>query len=228
MAAPDPHRRPIPQRSAGWATSAAAVLQRAGLRPNHISVASVVTALVGCACLVVSAHAHDAARTLALVLAALSIPLRLLCNMLDGMLAVEGGLRTPTGELYNEVPDRISDLALFAGAGYAASSWAGGVTLGWLAGSLAVLTAYVRTLGVSTGCAQQFGGVLPKQRRMWLLMAGILLSATEPWWGWPRGAVLWCTLVLVVLGCALTVVSRLRAVAVELQGAPSHRGARRG
>lgn len=80
-----------------------------------------------------------------------------------------------------------------------------------------MLTAYVRTLGVSVGCAQQFGGGLPKQRRMWLLMAGILLSATEPWWGWPRGGVLRVTLVLVVLGCALTVVTRLRAVARELR-----------
>ncbi|MDO4919010.1 CDP-alcohol phosphatidyltransferase family protein [Kocuria sp.] len=228
MVAPDPHRRPIPQRSARWAAATARALQRAGLHPNHISVASVVTALVGCACLVLSAHADDAARTLALLLAAVCIPLRLLCNMLDGMLAVEGGLRTPTGELYNEVPDRVSDLALLAGAGYAASSWAGGVTLGWLAGSLAVLTAYVRTLGVSTGCAQQFGGVLPKQRRMWLLMAGILLGATEPWWGWPRGAVLWCTLVLVVVGCALTVVTRLRAVSAQLRVAAGERGGDRG
>lgn len=217
MATTDPLRRPIPQRSAGWATAIAGALQRAGLRPNHISVASVLVSLVGCGCLVVSVHADDAARTLALVLAALCIPLRLLCNMFDGMLAVEGGLRTPTGELYNEVPDRISDLALLAGAGWAASSVAGGAALGWLAGSLAVLTAYVRTLGVSVGCAQQFGGVLPKQRRMWLLLAGILLSATEPWWGWPRGSVLWVTLVLVALGCALTVVTRLRAVARELR-----------
>ena len=52
---------------------------------------------------------------------------------------------------------------------------------------------------------------------MWLLLAGILLSATEPWWGWPRGSVLWVTLVLVALGCALTVVTRLRAVARELR-----------
>lgn len=140
MATTDPLRRPIPQRSAGWATAIAGALQRAGLRPNHISVASVLVSLVGCGCLVVSVHADDAARTLALVLAALCIPLRLLCNMFDGMLAVEGGLRTPTGELYNEVPDRISDLALLAGAGWAASSVAGGAALGWLAGGLAVLT----------------------------------------------------------------------------------------
>ncbi|GEC99459.1 CDP-diacylglycerol--glycerol-3-phosphate 3-phosphatidyltransferase [Kocuria varians] len=212
-----PLRRPIPQRSAGWATAAASALQRTGIRPNHVSVASVVTALVGAGCLVVAGHADGALRTVALLLAAVCIPLRLLCNMLDGMLAVEGGLRTPTGDLYNEVPDRLSDLALFVGAGWAASSVAGGVTLGWLAGTLAVFTAYVRTLGVSLGCAQQFGGILPKQRRMWVLMGGILVSLFEPVLGWHPGIVLWLTLVVVVAGCAVTAVTRLGATARELR-----------
>lgn len=217
MSPTGPLRRPIPQRTAGWATAAASTLQRAGIRPNHVSVASVVTALVGCGFLVVAGHADGALRAVALLLAALCIPLRLLCNMLDGMLAVEGGLRTRTGELYNEVPDRVSDLALLAGAGWAASSVTGGVALGWLAGSLAVLTAYVRTLGVSVGCPQQFGGVLPKQRRMWMLMGGILLSLVEPLLGWQPGIVLWLTLLVVALGSALTVASRLGAISRELR-----------
>ena len=34
-----------------------------------------------------------------------------LANMLDGLLAVEGGQQTKTGELYNEIPDRIADVA---------------------------------------------------------------------------------------------------------------------
>lgn len=216
MATTDPLRRPIPQRSAGWATAIAGALQRAGLRPNHISVASVLVSLVGCGCLVVSVHADDAARALSLVLAALCIPLRLLCNMFDGMLAVEGGLRTPTGELYNEVPDRISDLALLAGAGYAASAMDGGVTLGWLAGSLAVLTAYVRTLGVSAGAGQFFGGVMAKQQRMWTLMVGILATMIEPLLNLPRGWMLFVTLILIAAASALTVVTRLRWIAREL------------
>ena len=29
---------------------------------------------------------------------------RLLCNLLDGMVAVEGGKRSKSGELYNDVP----------------------------------------------------------------------------------------------------------------------------
>lgn len=33
---------------------------------------------------------------------------RLLCNLLDGMVAVEGGKRSKSGELYNDVPGLIS------------------------------------------------------------------------------------------------------------------------
>ena len=47
------------------------------------------------------------------------IQLRLIANLLDGLVAVEGGKRTPTGELYNEAPDRIADTAVLVGAGYA-------------------------------------------------------------------------------------------------------------
>lgn len=214
--APDPLRRPIPQRTTGWATRIASALQRAGLKPNHISVASVGFALLGCLCLVLSAHFDDAARLLLLIVAAVTIPLRLVCNMFDGMLAVEGGLKTPTGELFNEVPDRISDLALLAGAGYAASTMEGGVTLGWLVGSLAVLTAYVRTLGVSAGAGQFFGGVMAKQQRMWTLMVGILATMIEPLLNLPRGWMLFVALILIAAASALTVVTRLRWIAREL------------
>lgn len=213
---PEPLRRPIAQRSAGWAVWIARNLCHAGVRPNQVSVASMVFAMLGCACLILSATADDAVRVPLLLAAAVSIPLRLLCNMFDGMLAVEGGLHTPTGELFNELPDRLSDLALLAGAGYAASASASGVTLGWLAGSLAVLTAYARALGTSAGTGQFFGGVLPKQRRMWLLLAGIVVSIAEPSVGLPRGAVLVVVLALIAAGSALTVLTRLRLVAAAL------------
>lgn len=212
----DPSRRPIPQRSSGWAVRIANALKRAGVRPNHISVLSVLFAVLSCVLLVVSAHADHSARAALLVVAAVCIPLRLVCNMFDGMLAVEGGLRSPTGELFNEVPDRISDLLFFAGAGYAAIEVSGAVTLGWVAGALAVLTAYVRTLGVSSGTAQYFGGVLPKQARMWLLMAGILLTTLDPLFGLARGSILVVVLWFAVVGTTLTVVTRLRSVAAEL------------
>src|SRR5699024_11766643 len=99
----------------------------------------------------------DSARAVCLVVTASCMPLRLLLNMLDGMLAVEKGMHTPTGDLFNEVPDRIADLVLLAAAGYAtAGIWAvgefdWGVVLGWMADEAAILTHYVRTLGAANG-----------------------------------------------------------------------------
>lgn len=43
------------------------------------------------------------------ILAAVFIQCRLLCNLFDGMVAVEGGKSTPSGELFNDIPDRVAD-----------------------------------------------------------------------------------------------------------------------
>src|SRR5690606_23492802 len=80
-----------------------------------------------------------------LIACAVCIQLRLICNLLDGMVAMEGGKQTPTGALYNEYPDRIADSLLIVALGYAAGlPW-----LGWLGALLAALTAYVRLSGAS-------------------------------------------------------------------------------
>ena len=55
-----------------------------------------------------------------LVGAAVLIQFRLLCNLFDGMVAVEGGLGTPSGILFNDFPDRIADPLILICAGYAA------------------------------------------------------------------------------------------------------------
>jgi phosphatidylglycerophosphate synthase len=39
--------------------------------------------------------------------------------MLDGMVALASCRDSKVGELYNEVPDRVSDAAVFIGVGYA-------------------------------------------------------------------------------------------------------------
>ena len=85
-----------------------------------------------------------AARPPAFLAAAALIQLRLAANMFDGMVALETGRASPTGELFNEVPDRVSDAAMFIGAGYAAG---GNPTLGYLAACLALFVTYVRGRG---------------------------------------------------------------------------------
>lgn len=103
------------------------------------------------------------------------VQIRLLCNLLDGMVAIEHGKRTHLGALYNELPDRVSDSALFVALGYASGiPW-----LGWLVALLAALTAYIRVFGGALGFAQDFRGPMAKQHRMAALTAGCLLSIVE-------------------------------------------------
>lgn len=215
-------RRAIPQRSASWAKRLATAMRRVGLTPNLISVGSVLVAAVGAAALVVGAVVPDGPRTALLILAAVCMPLRLLLNMLDGMLAVEEGMHTATGDLFNEVPDRIADLLLIGAAGCATAGIATagrldlGVLAGFVAAALAVLTAYVRTLGAANNVGNFFNGPLPKPHRMWLLMAATVLSTFEPLVGIERGTVLFVGVLLIAAGSLITVVLRLRRIAAAM------------
>lgn len=212
-------RRPIPSRGAAWAIAAARGLRRAGVRPNQVSVFGVVFGAASGGCLILSATAAPGWRIALLLLAAAGIPLRLLCNLLDGMLAVEGGLKTRTGELYNELPDRLADVLVLVGAGYAirGSDW--GPDLGWAAGAMALLTAYVRTLGAAAGASQHFTGPMAKPQRMHVMIAACLLAAAETALAWPPGRALTAALALVIAGSGLTIVRRLRRIVADLEAA---------
>lgn len=76
-------RRPIQTRSKAWAKRMAAALAQRRITPNQISVASVIFALLGASLLLWWPT------PLGLALCAITIQCRLLCNMFDGMVAVE-------------------------------------------------------------------------------------------------------------------------------------------
>lgn len=152
--------------------------------------------------------------------AAACIQLRLVCNMLDGMVAIEGGARTKSGEIYNELPDRFADLFLIVPAGYAVdapSHW--GPLAGWIAGALAVLTAYVRALGTSAGARPDFSGPMAKPHRMAVLSMGCILSAVAAIKSWPAWGLDWLFVALCVigLGSAVTLARRTIHVVRELE-----------
>src|SRR5262245_30560121 len=159
-------RRAVATRDAGWARWLASRLARAGIRPNPVSVASIVFAAAAAAGFTIVPVLSGGWRAAALVLAAVAIQCRLLCNMLDGLLAVEDGFRTRSGEIYNELPDRIADVLILVGAGYAWRDWPFGPPLGWCAAITAVLTAYIRLLGGTLGVTQPFIGPMAKPQRM--------------------------------------------------------------
>lgn len=197
-------RRPIAARGSGWAQRTAAWLARSPLTPNQISCLSIVFALTGAGLLVAWST------RLGLLLAAFCIVLRLLCNLFDGMVAVEGGKGTATGALFNEIPDRVADSLLLVATGYAiALPW-----LGWLCALLAALTAYIRLLGASLGLPQDFRGPMAKPHRMWLLCIALAISAAAAPW---QPVVLRAVLALIALGSAATCVTRSLAIARQLQ-----------
>jgi phosphatidylglycerophosphate synthase len=201
-------RRPLASRSSGWAQYLAVRLTATRVTPNQISFLSIAWAGLGGALLWWSPGWP------AFIAAAVCVQLRLVCNLLDGMVAIEGGKSTATGALFNEIPDRLADPLFLVPLGYASGySW-----LGWLAALLAVLTAYVRVLGGALGQPQDFGGILPKQRRMAVLTVALLVEAVEgALWG-SRVSLLTAAIIITV-GSLATCISRTLAIARRLEEA---------
>jgi phosphatidylglycerophosphate synthase len=212
------NRRPIKSRDAGWANALAGSLVEANASPDLISAASVAFAFLGAACLLLASLSESPGwRAPLLVGAAGCIQLRLVCNLLDGMVAVEHRLGSTSGPIWNELPDRFSDVLLLAAAGYYAASgrMMFAVEAGWLCAALALLTAYLRELGRGLGFPADFSGPMAKPQRMAALTVACLVSALEPLWGW-RGETMMIALVIVALGAAFTAFRRTRTLARRL------------
>ena len=208
-------RRPLKVRSTAWARRLAAALSKSGVSPNTISALSVVAAALGGLAFIAAGRGWIDG-TIGWIAGALGIQARLICNLMDGMVAVEGGKKSPTGELWNEVPDRIADPILLASAG-----WAVGLPwVGVLAGWAALMTAYVRAIGATLTGVQDFRGPFAKQQRMACLTLAALLTAADPLWK-GGGEVMRVALAVIAAGTGLTLVRRLLHLAAKLkQAAP--------
>jgi phosphatidylglycerophosphate synthase len=197
------NRRPLKTRQAGWAQAMARALGAAGLTPNAISVLGVIAAAMGAAAML-----HAPGNPLLWLAGALGIQLRLLANMLDGLVAVEGGKASATGPLFNELPDRIEDALLLVAAGYGA----GVPELGYGATILAVATAYVRASGGALGLPQDFVGPMAKQHRMAVLTLAAMVAAFAPALG-----VMVCALWIIAIGAGITCALRAHRIAALLK-----------
>ena len=206
MADTDLNRRPIATRSSAWAQRLASALAKSSITPNQISMLSVLFAGIGAALL---AWLPTAA---GLLLCAVCIQLRLVCNLIDGLVAVEGGKGSALGRIYNEFPDRVTDSVLIIALGYAcAVPW-----LGWLGALLAVATAYVRVFGGSLGLAQDFRGPLAKAQRMAVLTVACIAAVAEQFWHMQHYALL-AAAVIIAAGSLITCVTRTLAIAAQLK-----------
>lgn len=202
------NRRPIKARSTGWAKRITDLLVKRDISPNQISVASVFFALAGAVALNIDNGVIGS------ICCAVAIQLRLLCNLFDGMVAVEGGKQSDIGSLYNEFPDRIADSLLIVGLGYAIAQ----PELGWFAALASALTAYVRVFGGSIGLKQNFTGPMAKQHRMAVMTIGLLLNAIEANL-YDTHYVLLLTLVIIAIGAAATCITRTLAISRQLKEA---------
>ena len=202
------NRRPLAVRNIHITKRIAVWLSRKNITPNQISLMSMAFAALG---LAFAAGYHFWPAPIWLVLFAVAIQLRLLCNLFDGMVAVEGGKKTPAGELFNDVPDRIADPLLIVAAGLVTHSMFG-LPMAWIAALLAVLSAYIRVLGVSMDCPADFRGPMAKQHRMALLTVTLLVMAINQWFALlPSFGVYLMDIALatMVIGCAFTCWRRL-------------------
>lgn len=207
-------RRPLASRDTQWAHALAGFLARRGASPNGISLAGLVAGLSGGAALAATAINDEWPRRLCWLAGAACIQLRLLANLLDGMVAVATGRTSRVGELFNEVPDRLSDAATLVGLGYAAG---GCPELGYVAALFAMLVAYIRAVGKAAGAPNIFVGPMAKPHRMALVtITAVVCAALPPDWleryhpgAWALG--------VVIAGAALTAVRRLRRIAAHLR-----------
>ncbi len=197
-------------------------LSRAGLSANSISVTGVFSCTVAGGAFAMTAATTGASQRMFWLAGAVFVQLRAICNLLDGMVAVQTGEASPVGELFNEVPDRLSDAAMLIGFGYAAGSTP---VLGYAAALVAVFVAYVRAQGCVAGAPQDYRGPMGKPHRMFLITAVAVFFAVspiqwhEPWWG-PGMAwgVAQAAMGVVIVGGLLTAARRLATAGRNLRG----------
>ena len=198
-------RRELASRSSGGAQWLAARLTNSPITPNQISMLSVGWAALGSALLSWNPGWP------AFIAAAVCVQQRLLCNLLDGMVAIEGGKSSATGTLFNEVPDRLSD-ALFLAARLPC-----GLSVAGLAGGAPRRPHRLRSsFGRRARSATKFRGILPKQRRMAVLTVALLVQAIEDSL-WGSRVSLMAAAIIIVLGSLATYLSRTRRIAKLLQ-----------
>src|SRR5258706_12511426 len=157
-------RRPIAgafRRLAAWPVK---LCVRWGIHPDAISYLSMVASLGAAICF----WRASAVPVLLLIGPALCY-VRLWCNMLDGMVALASGKASLRGEIVNDLPDRVSDMLIFAGV---AHSGLNHVASGYWAAMMALLTAYVGLFGQAVGARREFGGVMSKPWRRVALNVG--------------------------------------------------------
>ena len=207
-------RRPIAQRFRQTAHAAVRWCVRMGIHPNLVSYSSIVASAGAGLCF------WQAGAAPALLIVAVGFCyLRLWLNMLDGMVALASGKASRTGEIANELPDRISDVLIFVGVAHSNFCYPLG---GYWVALLALLVAYVGTLGQAVGVQREFSGWMAKPWRLIALHLGAWITLGLLWSGdstihYGGLTILDWTLLTILAGCVQTICLRLVKIINVLQ-----------
>ncbi len=207
-------RRPIGESFRATAHFATRLCVERNVHADTISYASIVAAAIAAACFWKSGRVPWL-----LFFAPLFCYLRLWFNMLDGMVALASGKASWRGEILNDLPDRVSDVLIFAGVAH--SGWMNPF-LGYWAAIFALLTAYVGMFGQAVGVQREFSGMMSKPWRMVALHIGAWLALG---FFFGTGAVLVVRkltildiiCVIIVAGCMQTIAVRLKRIMAALR-----------
>jgi phosphatidylglycerophosphate synthase len=207
-------RRPIAMAFRRTAEGATRLCLRWRIHPDAISYSSILAALAAAICFWKSGETPWL-----LIVAPLFCYLRLWLNMLDGMVALAASKASPRGEILNDLPDRVSDIVIFAGV---AHSGLMNPFIGYWAAIFAVLTAYVGLFGQAAGVQREFSGMMSKPWRMVALHLGAWVTYICGSYGGSIQSIAGFTILdwtclIVIAGCLQTVVVRLKRILIALQ-----------
>ena len=202
-------RRPIGDAFRKTARGAVELCVRLGIHPDMVSYSSVVAAAGAGLC-----FWKAGSLPWLLIFGVGFCYLRLWFNMLDGMVALASGKASLRGEILNDLPDRVSDVLIFAGVAHSGLCH---VVSGYWAAIFALLVAYVGVFGQAVGVQREFSGIMSKPWRMVALHAGAWITLGLLWWGDGRIrfgglTVLDWTLLAIVAGCVQTIGVRLARI----------------
>lgn len=201
-------RQPIISQQSPWAKTLSEKMVAAQITPNQISQVAIGFAALALVTFALSGFALNGfLRGMLLLLGIIGCVGRVVCNVLDDMVANEGGLAESDSAFWNEAPDRLSDILIFFGVGIAADA----PGLGLAAGAFAVGTAYIREFGRAEGFGSDHSGPMNKQYRMIAVIAGAVISIL-----WSNAAML-LALIIVVLATIATIGIRCHTLMEKMQ-----------
>lgn len=207
-------RRPIAEGFRRTAHSAVRYCVQHKISANSISLLSMVAAAAAALCFWQSGNLP-----ILLIPAVGFCYVRLWFNMLDGMVALASNTASRTGEIANELPDRVSDVLIFVGVAHSGLCHPLG---GYWVAIFALLVAYVGTLGQAVGVQREFSGWMAKPWRMVALHVGAWLTLCQLWFADGKIhlgvlTILDWTNLLIIAGCVQTITIRLIRIVKSLQ-----------